>query len=243
MTLNSPQSPIGRFLEISIQSREILESLAFYRELGFHELSVGEMWSHPYVVMTDGRCFLGLHDRPDPVLALSYVLPDLAKQLSHLAGLGVALQDIQTDDDVFNQVRFQTQEQLTIMLLEARTFSPANLNGKESFSQLGHFVSFAIQSSNSDQSKDFWESVGFVSDINQESRLSSDGLTLDVLKGSECPLPCLYFETNLETLFAKAANLGLSFNHFKENEGRPWELGFKTPEGLQILVSEVSKEN
>ena len=52
---------LGRFLEVSVHAPEILESLAFYEQLGFTQATVGETWSHPYAVVTDGRLFIGLH--------------------------------------------------------------------------------------------------------------------------------------------------------------------------------------
>ena len=52
---------LGRFLEISLHTPDIQESLEFYESLGFAQASVGEIWPHPYAVVTDGRLFLGLH--------------------------------------------------------------------------------------------------------------------------------------------------------------------------------------
>ena len=44
---------IGRFLELSVQTDDILASVEFYERLGFRQLQVGETWSHPYAVLTD----------------------------------------------------------------------------------------------------------------------------------------------------------------------------------------------
>ena len=57
---------LGRFLEVSVHAPDILESLAFYERLGFTQAPVGETWSHPYAVVTDGRLFIGLH-LPDSI--------------------------------------------------------------------------------------------------------------------------------------------------------------------------------
>jgi hypothetical protein len=38
---------LGRFLEISIATPVIRESLEFYESLGFVQAGVGETWSHP----------------------------------------------------------------------------------------------------------------------------------------------------------------------------------------------------
>ena len=57
------------FLEISVHTPEIQDSLAFYESLGFVQATVGEVWPYPYAVVTDGRLFLGLHGAPVPAPA------------------------------------------------------------------------------------------------------------------------------------------------------------------------------
>ena len=51
----------GRFLELSVPTADILRSLAFYRELGFAELTTGDIRRHHYAVVTDGVIPIGLH--------------------------------------------------------------------------------------------------------------------------------------------------------------------------------------
>ena len=54
---------LGRFLEFSVRAEDILESLAFYKALGFTELAIGDVWKHKYAVVSDGDICIGLHDR------------------------------------------------------------------------------------------------------------------------------------------------------------------------------------
>ena len=80
---------IGRFLEISVQAPQVLESLAFYERLGFTQVTTGEAWSYPYAVVTDGRLAIGLHQHELPQSPLlAFVLPDLARQLAGDRGRG-----------------------------------------------------------------------------------------------------------------------------------------------------------
>ena len=72
---------IGRFLEISVQTPDIQESMAFYTGLGFALAHPGETWSHPYTVMTDGRLFIGLHQYEFQSPSLTYVRTELAEHL------------------------------------------------------------------------------------------------------------------------------------------------------------------
>ena len=53
---------LGRFLEFSIHTPDILQSLGFYKLLGFQELEIGDVWSHKYAVVSDGELNIGLHD-------------------------------------------------------------------------------------------------------------------------------------------------------------------------------------
>ena len=57
---------LGRFLEFSLATPDIQASLDFYTRLGFSQAEVGEAWSHPYAVVTDGRICLGLHQEAIP---------------------------------------------------------------------------------------------------------------------------------------------------------------------------------
>lgn len=52
---------LGRFLEISVRTPVIQQSLEFYQALGFEQALVSETWPYPYAVVTDGRLFIGLH--------------------------------------------------------------------------------------------------------------------------------------------------------------------------------------
>ena len=47
-------STIGHFLEFSVQTPNILESLHFYKSLGFTELESNDVYSHKYTVVSDG---------------------------------------------------------------------------------------------------------------------------------------------------------------------------------------------
>ena len=52
---------LGRFLELSVATPDIAASFDFYSRLGFTQADAGEVWPHTYVVVTDGRIHIGLH--------------------------------------------------------------------------------------------------------------------------------------------------------------------------------------
>jgi hypothetical protein len=176
-------APLGRFLEISIATRVIGESLEFYESLGFVQAAVGEIWSHPYAVVTDGHLVLGLHGRELPSSpSLTFVLPELRLGVGRLKERGVTFEEEQFGDDVFNQAQLRDPGGLHVTLLEARTFSPPQLDAPIE-SACGYFSELGIPSRAADAARVFWESVGFVA-LDEEAQpfprtaLVSDGLDL-----------------------------------------------------------------
>jgi hypothetical protein len=174
---------LGRFLEISIATRVIGESLEFYESLGFVQAAVGETWSHPYAVVTDGHLVLGLHGRDLPSSpSLTFVLPQLRLGVGRLKERGVTFEEEQFGDDVFNQAQLRDPGGLHVTLLEARTFSPPQLDAPIE-SACGYFSELGIPSRVTDTARVFWESVGFVA-LDEEAQpfprtaLVSDGLDL-----------------------------------------------------------------
>lgn len=189
---------LGRFLEVSIHAPDILESLAFYEGLGFSQATVGEAWSHPYAVVTDGRLFIGLHRYEFPSPALTYVQPDLLRNLEGIEAAGIELAFRRVGGDVFNEAGFADPNGQMVALLEARTFSPPQ-RAAHAVSRLGWFEEFALPVRDLDASRDFWERLGFVAAEESEEPCSRAGLTSDSLnvglwRTSHLDAPALVFK-------------------------------------------------
>ena len=71
-------SGIGTFLELSVPTDDIQASLEFYQRLGFTELTVNDIRTHYYAVVTDGRIAIGLHAGGFDEPALSFVVEGAA---------------------------------------------------------------------------------------------------------------------------------------------------------------------
>jgi hypothetical protein len=193
-------APLGRFLEISIGTPVIGESLDFYESLGFVQAAVGETWSHPYAVVTDGHLFIGLHGRDIPSPSLTFVLPELQLGVSRLKERGVEFEEERFGDEVFNQARLRDPGGLSIVLLEARTFSPPQLDAPIE-SACGYFSELGIPARSATDAPTFWESLGFVA-LDEEAQpfprtpLVSDGLDLALYRTRALRQPVLTFEDN-----------------------------------------------
>jgi len=152
---------LGRFLEISVRATDIPESLAFYESLGFAQASVGDTWSHPYAVITDGRLHLGLHAREFESPALTWVQPDLARHVPRLQSLGVEFSIERLGEDSLHEVGFVDPSGQMITLLEARTFSPPAVAPTHA-TQLGYFEEFGVPTNDLERAAAFWDALGFV---------------------------------------------------------------------------------
>jgi len=188
---------LGRFLEVSVHAPEPLESLEFYQRLGFSPAEVGETWTHPYGVVTDGRLALGLHAYEFDAPALTFVKPDLLRHIEPLEALGIRFKFQKLGENVFNEAGFHDPNELMVALIEARTFSPPARDPAE-VSACGYFAEFGIPSADPDASKVFWEQLGFVAveefaEPFRRIALTSDFLDIGLYATRELRRPVLTF--------------------------------------------------
>ncbi|HEX2494707.1 MAG TPA: hypothetical protein VHK24_13120 [Steroidobacter sp.] len=189
---------LGRFLEISAHAPDIQESLAFYESLGFVQATVGEAWPHPYAVVTDGRLFLGLHSAAISAPALTFVLPQLRRSVERLRSIGVEFEDEELSEQAFNRAGFRDPAGIRVNLLEARTFSPPQLERAER-TKCGYFTEFAIPVRETASASAFWQSLGFVALERQQqpfprAALTSDFVNLSLYGSRAFRTPLLTFE-------------------------------------------------
>jgi catechol 2,3-dioxygenase-like lactoylglutathione lyase family enzyme len=152
---------LGRFLEVSVGTQDILASLAFYESLGFAQARVGDTRQHPYAVVTDGRLRLGLHAGEVEAPTLTWVHADLAVHSASLEALGIEFDFARLDENAFHELGFRDPSGQAITLVEARTFSPPP-TGELRPSLLGYFEEFAIPVTDLARATAFWDSLGFV---------------------------------------------------------------------------------
>lgn len=234
---------LGRFLEISLHTPEILESLAFYERLGFSQAPANETWKHPYAVVTDGRLTLGLHQYQFPSPSLTYVQPDLARHIGELDRLGLDWVFRKLETDTFNEAGFRDPEGQVLTLLEARTYSPTARRSHET-SQLGWFEEFALPVRDLERARAFWESIGFVSTGGGEEpfeRVSLSGCGLDIAlwKSRAFDAPLLVFvETDMPARIAALRERGYAFSGDLPRRFDPAASALLiAPEGTQLLLT------
>jgi predicted enzyme related to lactoylglutathione lyase len=207
---------LGKFLEVSIHAPDVLESLAFYEQLGFTQATVGETWTHPYGVVTDGRLFIGLHKYEFPSPALTFVQPDLLRNVERLEAAGIEMAFRRVGTDVFNEAGFTDPEGQMVALLEARTFSPP-LRPGHPVSKLGWFEEVALPVRELELMRAFWERLGFVAAEESEepcprAGLTSDSLNLGLWCTGQLDRPALVFaEPDMAERIERLREAGIEF--------------------------------
>src|SRR4051794_24972228 len=145
---------LGRFHEISLQTADIRESVEFYERLGFTQASANDTWTHPYGVLTDGRVFIGLHQRRFPSPALTFVHAGVAEFANTLEGRGIELETRHTSEESFNEIAFRDPDGQSVLVLEARTYSPPTRSADET-SLCGYFTEISMPSADFERAREF----------------------------------------------------------------------------------------
>lgn len=231
---------LGRFLEISIHAPDVQASLEFYESLGFVQAPAGEIWQHPYAVVTDGRLFMGLHGAAIRSPALTFVLPELARGMERLREFGIEFDQQHTGGDEFNRATFTAPGNICVNLLEARTFSPP---AESSSTVCGYFSEFGIPVREMEASRRFWEGLGFVA--MEEERLpfarvtlTSDHLNLGLYRSRAFRQPLLTFEdSDMRERLSRLRKRGHSLSDEMPDSLDELENGvLRAPEGTRLLL-------
>jgi catechol 2,3-dioxygenase-like lactoylglutathione lyase family enzyme len=205
----------GRFLELGIATPDIAGSVQFYERLGFSQLITGDAWPHRYGVLSDGRIHLGLHERPMPSPALTFVLPQLASSRQRLRAAKFEPELAALSDDSLHQLRLRDPAGHAVTLLEARTYSPAAA-GAQVQSRCGYFSHLSLPQSDFEAAREFWERGGFVALAEEDEPfphlpLTSDHLDLGFHQRRSFDAPLLVFEcADVAASIARLRELGVA---------------------------------
>jgi hypothetical protein len=150
-------SALGRYLEFSVRTPNILESLGFYKDLGFTELESGDVWKHKYAVVSDGVLCIGLHDLKFESPTLTFVQQDLAKRARSMTDHGFDFKYMQLGEDAFNELGLTDRDGHHIEMLEARTFHAADEDDNDS--ACGTWFELSLPVREAVHSARFWASV------------------------------------------------------------------------------------
>jgi catechol 2,3-dioxygenase-like lactoylglutathione lyase family enzyme len=231
----------GRFLELSLNTSDIVASVQFYERLGFTQLTTGDTWPHPYGVLSDGRVCIGLHQRHGTSPLLSFVRPELARHLPELRAAGFEPHYTRLGDSDFHELQLHDPTGQGIALLEARTFSPAR--HAQAGSLCGWFSSYSMPAIDTEAAQAFWEHAGFVAlelpdEPLMQLALTSDSLTLTLHRPRVLEAPLLVFtDPQMPERLAQLAAMGIrGGGDLPRGLDRQSNALIESPEGTQLLL-------
>ncbi len=202
---------LGRLLEISVSTSEPLAALQQYRSLGFHELTAGEVWSHPYAVIGDGDVCIGLHAYEFDSPSLTFVQSALDRWVEAYRVQQIDLAFEKLSPDEFNEIGFVDPGGQMVAVLESRTFSPPAFEGR-ALSVLGRLRSIELPCRDAAASAQFWAKLGREGD---SGRIETADLTLEL---DTADALTLHYEGDPLEVAAAAARHGLPFVSISADE-------------------------
>lgn len=231
-------SSLGTFLEFSVRSPAILESLGFYKTLGFTELEIGEVWPHKYAVLSDGVLSIGLHDRDFDSPAISFVQQDLAKRVRSMTDHGFNFDYMQLGEDAFNELRLADRDGHQVAMLEARTFSGGDEFDNDSL--CGTWFELSLPARDAVRAARFWASVApnllrMREEPTTHMRFDAGGVAVGLSESIALNSPSLCFRCqDKEALMAFIRKHDLPHEKFPGYEGA--FVALKAPEGTTLFA-------
>lgn len=236
--MNEQANLLGRFLEFSIPTSDIIESLGFYKLLGFQELKVGEVWKHKYAVVSDGVLNIGLHERKYDRPALTFVHRDLARQARSMSDHGFHFEYLKINPDIFNEIGFYDRDEHLVTMIEARTFSPADEFLNDSI--CGSWFEVTLPVRDAMRAAQFWAPLApelqrLREEPTTHMRFNAGGVPLGLSESIALNGPSLCFRCDdQDRVWTSIAQHGFKFKEFPGFEGALMAL--RSPEGTMLYL-------
>jgi catechol 2,3-dioxygenase-like lactoylglutathione lyase family enzyme len=212
----APLPLLGTFHEFSVAVEDVRAGVEFYERLGFTQATTTDTYTHPYGVLSDGRLFIGLHQRNGPSPTLTFVRPGVAQSVPAYERAGIELTACRIGEEVFNELAFLDPCGQAVAVLEARTYSPVDRDATEP-SLCGDFAEVSLPVTDFARAQAFWEPLGFVAADEAQHpyahlTLTSDHLDLAFHQPRLCERPMLVFrDADLPARLALLRERGVSF--------------------------------
>jgi hypothetical protein len=229
---------IGRFLEFSVHAPDVLESLSFYKSLGFIELEINDVWNHKYAVVSDGEISFGLHDREFDSPAISFVQPDLAKHAISMTDHGFEFTVMKLSEDAFNELGFADRDGHMITMLEARTFHASEKVDRDSL--CGSFFELVLPVRDALRAARFWAPIAptllkMREEPTMHMRFEASGLPLGLSESIALAAPSVCFKSpDRKSVIAHLDQQGVKYQKFPGFEGA--FVAHRAPEGTTLFV-------
>lgn len=229
---------LGRFLEFSVATPDILESLNFYKQLGFRELEGGDVWTHKYAVVSDGDICIGIHDREMQSPALTFVHQEVAREARAMTDRGFDFTYLQIDEDSFNELGFLDNDGHLVTMIEARTFSKPFEDMNNSL--CGRWFETTLPVRDTLRAGRFWAPLApkllrMREEPTTHMRLDAAGMSLGLSESIALSGPSLCFRCdNREGVWIALAKHGFTHKEYPGFEGA--FMSITAPEGTTLFL-------
>jgi len=231
---------LGQYLEFSVHTPDIIESIAFYNTLGFSELESGDVWPHKYAVVSDGELCIGLHDRELEESTLTFVHRDLAKHARAMSDHGFDFNLLKIDTDVFNELGLRDRDGNMISMIEARTFTPPDEDVERSI--CGKWFELSLPAKDAMRAGRFWAPLApAMIELREEPtphlRFDAAGMPLGLSEHNALkdPSPCFVCD-DLSSVLADVERHGLNIDTNPRYESS--FVSMESPEGTTLYIFE-----
>ena len=231
-------SGIGRFLEVGVRSQDVVESLLWYKTLGFAELETADVYPHKYAVVSDGVLCIGIHDRDVDSPAITLVQPDLARHARSMADHGFEFSFMHLGEERFNEIGVNDRDRHLITIVEARTFHGNNEDDNDS--ACGTWFELTLPVRDAMNAAQFWGPVaGSILKMREaptvHMRFDAGGIALGLSESIALEGPSLCFKCQDKAALKQLIEArGLEVKQFPGFEGAFMVL--TAPEGTQLFV-------
>ncbi len=228
----------SHFLEFSVRTPDILESLGFYKLLGFSELETSDAYDHKYAVVSDGDLCIGLHDRDMAAQQVTLVQPDLARHARSMVDHGYDFRRLTLEEDLFNELELVDSDGNAVAMVEARTFFPSA--DAEDFSVCGDWFETTLPVRDTMRAARFWAPFApNVLEVREEPtthmRFDAGGASLGLSESIALDGPSLCFKCqDAEALISVTERAGMTVEDYPGFEGAFARL--RAPEGTSLFL-------
>ncbi len=236
---------LGDCVQISLSTKDIDQSLSFYKKLGFKEINERRNSTVPWALVSDGMFMfmISQHDFPSPTLI--YYGENSAKRIQILRSRGVSF------DTIFNDAKGNTTaittdpNQLNITIINFNTNKLPTPYGN-SYCILGQFKEVIIPTDNLENSTNFWQKVGFSKkDINNIPYLNvtlTDGLIRIGLHKNKkyINFTFSYVTENIDQVINRLKEMDIIKKVESTDDGRITGIFLKSPDNQLFYVKEIS---
>jgi hypothetical protein len=233
----------GTFHEFSIAAPDVRAAVEHYERLGFAQATTSDTFTHPYGVLSDGRLYIGIHQRSGPSPTLTFVRPGVAASLGAFAAAGIELTRCAVGEEVFNEIAFTDPFGHAVAVLEARTYSPL---ARSAGSLCGDFAEVSLPAEDFAAAQAFWEPLGFVAAEQAQTpyshlTLTSDHLDLAFHRPELCRTAMLVFrDPDMRARIARLSERGVPLSPVPAQAAAGGAAGalLRGPDGTPLLLLE-----